>query len=206
MCCNKQKELYQDLSDVLRPAKQTLKICLVGDIAVGKSSLTKRFVGHPFDGATMPTVAMDLEVVSVALENGTEILVRLWDTAGQERFNSVAVSTLRGADAVILVYALNSIASLNKLMYYWYPAVRQASPDFKEVLLVGNKSDLESNLENADELLASFCELLKEDGVRFVVVRFSAAKAEQEACAEVFSAFVRRVVFSSSTPEVGNPT
>lgn len=200
MCCNRApKVLIQDLHTM---PKQSLKICLVGDIAVGKTTLAKRFIGEPQTSKTTPTIVMDVHRVEMLLDNGTSMPICIWDTAGQERFDSVAITTMRRTDAVILVYALNAPATLHKLMYHWYPLVRNASPEFKEVLLVGNKSDLEveGDTNNTDTLLASFCELLKEQSVRFVLVRISASQADQETCTEIFRAFVRRTTFAN--PEV----
>ncbi len=199
MCCN--REPRAPIQDLLSVPKQMLKICLVGDIAVGKTTLAKRFIGESYDKQTAPTIVMDVHRVEIQLENGTIIPVCIWDTAGQERFDAVATTTLRQTDAVVLVYSLDSLQSLHKLMYHWYPLVRRVSPEFKEVLVVGNKSDLEATESSQlDDLLASFCELLKEQGVHFVVVRISAATADHSTCVDIFQAFIRRTTFSN--PEI----
>lgn len=200
MCCNGPiKSTNQDLFRA--SANQSLKICLVGDISVGKSSLARRFIGEQ-EWTSTPTIVVDLHRVEIPLDNGTTIPVILWDTAGQERFGSVAASTLRNCVAVVLVYALNSIGSLHHLVYTWYPLVRKHSPELKEVLIVGNKSDLYhgEEEETMESLLSSFCELLKEEKVRFTLVRFSALRADQESCADLFHAFVRRTTFAN--PEI----
>lgn len=203
MCCNQApKAQYQDL--VISPAKQSLKICLMGDMSVGKSTLAHRLVGQESWKST-PTIVVDVHRTELELDNGTIIPINLWDTAGQERFGASAVisSTLRGADAVILVYDLISLDSLHNLMYTWFPLVQRHSPGMQEVLVVGNKLDLMENQGTSENeaqmesLLGSFCELLKENKLRFTLVRFSALKAEQVSCAEVFLAFVRRTTFSN---------
>ncbi len=62
-----------------------LKFVLLGDAAVGKSSIANRFAGEESDSAPVPTVGVEFKVKHTQF-NGNHILVQLWDTAGLERF------------------------------------------------------------------------------------------------------------------------
>lgn len=67
-------------------AHETFKVLLLGDSAVGKSSLMAKLTGGP--GATGPTTGVDLASHKVVVD-GVQVSLRIWDTAGQERFRSL---------------------------------------------------------------------------------------------------------------------
>lgn len=196
MCCNNKKGASTINDLVAEPQKQSIKIALLGDVSVGKTSLGMRFTGCEF-APTASTIVIDVLRTEMEFDNGTIVPICIWDTAGQERFGSIVRATLRGSNAVVLVYSMASRASLQRLIYTWYPLVKQVTPGFQELLLVGNKSDLETDPEGMDDQLATFCELLKEDKVRFVSVKLSALTSTQKECEELFQAFVRRITFSN---------
>lgn len=195
MCCNSNKKGASSIHElVAEPQKQSIKIALIGDVSVGKTTLGMRFAGCEF-APTASTIAIDVLRTEMQFDNGTIIPICIWDTAGQERFGSVVRASLRGSTAVVLVYSMASRASLQRLIYTWYPLVKEVTPGFQEMLLVGNKSDLETDPEGMDDQLATFCELLKEDKVRFMSVKLSAATSTQRECEGLFEAFVRRITF-----------
>lgn len=112
-----------------------LKIVLVGDTGVGKTSIAQRLVNEGFSENHIPTVGtcfFDLVV------NGRA--VSLWDTAGQERFSSITVTYFRNTTIALVVYDMSqpsTIDSANK----WCNRVLAYSPD-ASIVVVGNKRDL----------------------------------------------------------------
>jgi small GTP-binding protein len=78
-----------------------LKICLLGQGGVGKSTMLKLLTGAAIDGIYVPTVAVDVEKLQGVRFGPYELVV--WDFAGQERFRSLWGYYLRNADAVLLV-------------------------------------------------------------------------------------------------------
>ena len=78
-----------------------LKICLLGQGGVGKSTMLKLLTGAAISGVYVPTVAVDVEKLQGVRFGPYELVV--WDFAGQERFRSLWGYYLRNADAVLLV-------------------------------------------------------------------------------------------------------
>jgi len=74
------------------------KVCLVGDFAVGKTSLTQKFVNNVFSDKYLTTIGVKIDTAEV---NGTKLIV--WDIAGRDSLSPVNVSYLVGAAGVILV-------------------------------------------------------------------------------------------------------
>lgn len=122
-----------------------LKICkavLVGDVAVGKTSLVNRFCHDIFDRDYKATIGVDFEVEKFSVLS-TPFTLQIWDTAGQERFKSIASSYYRGAHLVIVVFDLSDNASLSSISRWMADATASADNPLKFV--VGTKKDLVSN-------------------------------------------------------------
>ncbi|KAG1687808.1 Ras-related protein Rab-18 [Nymphon striatum] len=79
----------------------TLKILIIGESGVGKSSLLLRFTDGTFDSEQSATIGVDFKVKSLTLDDNT-VKLAIWDTAGQERFRTLTPSYYRGAQGVIL--------------------------------------------------------------------------------------------------------
>jgi Ras-related protein Rab-7A len=81
-----------------------LKVILLGDSGVGKTSLLERFITNRFSLMYKATIGADFMTKEITLEQNKVVTLQLWDTAGQERFQSLGTSFFRGADCCILVY------------------------------------------------------------------------------------------------------
>ncbi|MDB9315833.1 GTP-binding protein [Spirulina sp. CS-785/01] len=79
------------------------KICLVGDFAVGKTSLIRRFVDNQFSDDYLSTVGVKLSRKLVKLTESRSIELLIWDIEGQTQFKSIAPSYLQGAKGAIMV-------------------------------------------------------------------------------------------------------
>jgi small GTP-binding protein len=136
--------------------KKTLKIVILGDSGVGKTSLMNRYSTGKFTGQYKATIGADFlskdNVVVTDNFLGTRTLttLQIWDTAGQERFQSLGVGFYRGADACILVYDITDPHSIDNLDHWRKEFLDQvgggiqglgdASTQFPFVV-VGNKMD-----------------------------------------------------------------
>jgi Ras-related protein Rab-18 len=119
-----------------------LKIVLVGDSAVGKSSLLLRFAEGTF--ADLPaTVGVDFRVVTLDNVRGQRVKLTCWDTAGQEKFRTLTSSYYRGANGVILVYSVADLHSFSHIETSWMEEARRYVNNPNVVyMVVGNKADL----------------------------------------------------------------
>ncbi|THY16491.1 putative rab GTPase Vps21/Ypt51 [Aureobasidium pullulans] len=129
------------MSDASAPKpSSSVKLVLLGEAAVGKSSLVLRFVNNDFQPNKEPTIGAAFLTKKITLPART-IKFEIWDTAGQERFASLAPMYYRNAQAALVVYDLTKPSSLVKARHWVAELQRQASPGIV-IALVGNKFDL----------------------------------------------------------------
>merc|ERR1711981_388212 len=118
-----------------------LKLIVVGQSGVGKSSLLVRFVDDHFEEAsTRPTIECDIKYKQLDV-NGVRTTLRLWDTAGSERFRTFSTQHYRNAQGVIFVYDVTNKTSFDDLNSWLEEVeVNCNTPDFVR-MLVANKID-----------------------------------------------------------------
>ncbi|KAI1752290.1 ras-domain-containing protein [Xylaria castorea] len=124
----------------------SVKLVLLGEAAVGKSSLVLRFVNNDFQENKEPTIGAAFLTQKCNLPSRT-IKFEIWDTAGQERFASLAPMYYRNAQAALVVYDLTKPTSLIKAKHWVAELQKQASPGIV-IALVGNKLDLTNDSES----------------------------------------------------------
>ena len=131
----------------------TKKICLVGDFAVGKTSLVSRYVKNVFSEKYQTTVGVKIDTKIVTLPQGNIKLV-LWDIAGTDRFSTTDRLYLRGASGYLLVVDGTRRATLHTALKLKQVADKQLnSPTF--ILLI-NKIDLKDAWEISENELQRF--------------------------------------------------
>uniref|UniRef100_A0A8B9GWL8 RAB5A, member RAS oncogene family, a n=1 Tax=Astyanax mexicanus TaxID=7994 RepID=A0A8B9GWL8_ASTMX len=116
------------------------KLVLLGESAVGKSSLVLRFVKGQFHEFQESTIGAAFLTQTVCLDD-TTVKFEIWDTAGQERYHSLAPMYYRGAQAAIVVYDITNEESFARAKNWVKELQRQASPNIV-IALSGNKADL----------------------------------------------------------------
>lgn len=121
----------------------TLKILIIGESGVGKSSLLLRFVEDTFDPDLGATIGVDFKIKNITIDDN-KVKLAIWDTAGQERFRTLTPSYYRGAQGCILVYDTSCRDTFNKLEE-WLNEVEVYSTKRDIIkMLVGNKIDKEN--------------------------------------------------------------
>lgn len=129
----------------------SVKLVLLGEAAVGKSSLVLRFVSNDFQENKEPTIGAAFLTQKCTVGDRT-IKYEIWDTAGQERFASLAPMYYRNAQAALVVYDITKPASFIKARHWVKELHEQASKDIT-IALVGNKYDLVAAENESDESL-----------------------------------------------------
>ena len=132
----------------------SLKILILGDSSVGKTSLLLKYVEGYFPLIYVATIGVEYKIKTINI-NGTEINLHIWDTAGQERFRSMTQNFMKGADGIIYVFDITQKNSFHNLKH-WIKESEQATIGFKKII-VGNKIDLEDKREVDKEFFKNFC-------------------------------------------------
>jgi small GTP-binding protein len=119
------------------------KVCLLGDFAVGKTSLMRRFVYDLFSDKYISTIGVKVSRKTVAIPVAADIVeltMMLWDLGGSEEFNRVRASYLRGAAGAVLVCDLTRPRTLDSIQTY-ADELHSISPG-AQFILAANKCDL----------------------------------------------------------------
>jgi len=124
------------------------KICLLGDFAVGKTSLIRRFVYNRFDDKYISTIGVKVSRKTVSVSTAAtpkELTMLIWDLAGSNAFDQVQASYMRGAAGAILVCDLTRAQTLDSVQTY-AGNLLTVSPEAK-LILAANKKDLANQHE-----------------------------------------------------------
>jgi len=122
-----------------------LKVIILGDSGVGKTSLMNQYVSKKFSNQYKATIGADFLTKEVQVDDRL-VTMQIWDTAGQERFQSLGVAFYRGADCCVLVYDVNVAKTFENLENWRDEFLIQASPsdpDNFPFVVLGNKIDVE---------------------------------------------------------------
>ncbi|RKP37414.1 small GTPase superfamily, partial [Dimargaris cristalligena] len=117
-----------------------VKLVLLGEAAVGKSSIVCRFARNSFAENREPTIGAAFVTQKCRLEDKI-IKFEIWDTAGQERFYSLAPMYYRNAHAAVVVFDVTRATSLQRARTWVKELQRQGNLNMV-IALVGNKLDL----------------------------------------------------------------
>jgi len=124
------------------------KIIVVGDPAVGKTSLLRKFSSEKFESEYIPTVGVNIvkEQVTIKDDTGKEVLVSLmlWDIAGQPQFYMLHRPYFNGADGMMLVYDTTRSSSFSNVNNWFSTSVKYGLSGIPRIL-IGNKIDLKDD-------------------------------------------------------------
>mmetsp|Transcript_14899 Transcript_14899/g.15614 ORF Transcript_14899/g.15614 Transcript_14899/m.15614 type:complete len:205 (-) Transcript_14899:1562-2176(-) len=118
-----------------------VKVCIIGESDVGKTSLSMRYCQGEFSDHSTPTIGASFLQHRVNVD-GIDLSLQIWDTAGQERFRSMAPMYYRGAKAAVLVFDISNEESFHNAKSWLKDLKAHADPDVV-VCIAGNKCDKE---------------------------------------------------------------
>ena len=117
-----------------------IKIALVGDCGVGKSSIALRYTRNEFLSNYISTGGASYSN-KIVEKNGEKLQLDIWDTAGQEKFRSLGKNFYRDAFIILMVYDITRQETFDNLKKIWYPEITQNGVEKPLLAVVGNKSD-----------------------------------------------------------------
>ena len=121
----------------------SIKLLVLGDLSVGKSSFIYKFIEDKFNTDSIPTTGLDLKTADLLINN-KKVRVQLWDTVGQEKYKSITQNLILRVQGIIILFDITNKDSFNNLNE-WIKTVREQVGNNLAILLVGNKCDLEEN-------------------------------------------------------------
>lgn len=181
-------------------ATRRVKLLMLGDSGVGKSSLIMRWTLDSFSPSLQSTVGVNFKSRKVHVANEL-VQVQVWDTAGQEQFHKITTSYYKGAQGIMLVYDVTDRASLANIEY-WIKNIKSHASDQVQVALIGNKTDLRS--ANTDPT-KKFCETErgKEIAVKYGIPFFETSAKDSFNVEIAFLTLVEHIVLGGSNGSTG---
>ena len=122
---------------------KSIKVIILGDSYVGKSSLINRLINNKFVELSN-TLSIEYHTYVISI-NGYKIRMQIWDTAGQEKFNSLISNYYKNTDVVIFVYSIDKEESFQNLEM-WFKHLKDNNENSLNIL-IGNKLDKEKEGE-----------------------------------------------------------
>jgi len=159
------KPQYNDESYITRARSPSfdrtlLKVILLGDSGVGKSSIMNQYVHEKFTAEYKATIGADFLTKHLIIDD-KPITMQIWDTAGQERFQSLGVAFYRGADCCALVFDVNDEKTFENVNSWKEEFLLKAGiedPQNFPFVLLGNKIDVENSRQVSKKKALKFCE------------------------------------------------
>jgi Ras-related protein Rab-7A len=137
----------------MNQSKPHLKVILLGDSGVGKTSLLSMYTSGTRVKSHVPTIGTDFKVKELFL-NDKLVWMQIWDTAGQERFRCLTTSYFRNVDCLVLVFDVTSISSFDNLTTWvdefclYHVSRNRDGHNFENesssvpIVILGNKADV----------------------------------------------------------------
>ena len=117
------------------------KVVLIGDGAVGKTSLRRNFIGKSFRENYLMTIGADFSVKQVTFEDYV-INLQLWDLAGQPRFSEVRGAYYAGTYGAMVIFDITRPNTFTNIDYWINELIKYNNHKLVPMMIVGNKSDL----------------------------------------------------------------
>ena len=122
-----------------------LKVILVGESGIGKSSIISRFCEENFNEYQQITLSSVFHSKKIQIpDSDSYITFNIWDTVGHEKYRSVTKMFFKDVQAIIFVYDITNEDSFNQVIDYWHKVSVEHCPEEIMLIVVGNKSDLEN--------------------------------------------------------------
>ena len=129
----------------------SVKVVLLGEAGVGKTSIIHQFTYHTFDPDCISSITAQFVSKTIDYQGYGAIKYDIWDTAGQERYRSMAKIFYKDAKVIIFVYDITSQPTFDGLKNYWYEQIKINCEKNSILAVVANKNDLYADQVVSDE-------------------------------------------------------
>ena len=143
-------------------APESVKVVLLGESGVGKTSIIAQFTTGNFDPDVVTSLSAQYVSKTVEYDNLQKaIKFDIWDTAGQEKYRALAKIFYKDAKVIMLVYDITNAKSFEELKSYWYEMIKQNADSDAIIAIVANKNDLYDSQQVKDEEAIEFARSVK---------------------------------------------
>ena len=129
----------------------SVKVVLLGEAGVGKTSIIHQFTYHTFDPDCISSISAQFVSKTIDYQGYGGIKFDIWDTAGQERYRSMAKIFYKDAKVIVFVYDITSQPTFDGLKNYWYQQIKNYGEKDAILAVVANKNDLYGDQTVSDE-------------------------------------------------------
>ena len=129
----------------------SVKVVLLGEAGVGKTSIIHQFTYHTFDPDCISSISAQFVSKTIDYQGYGAIKYDIWDTAGQERYRSMAKIFYKDAKVIVFVYDITSQPTFDGLKNYWYEQTKINCENNAILAVVANKNDLYGDQTVTDE-------------------------------------------------------
>jgi len=157
-----------------------IKICLLGEANVGKTSLVYRFIENKFKDNYKSTLGVNLLKKDIELKGYGNVSAQIWDLGGQESFRSLRRLYLEGANGALVIYDCTKRNTFEKL-HDWIQDFKDARGD-EPLVLIGNKNDLTDKIKITEREASEFA---KSYNMEFVLTSAKTGSNVEEAFLEI---------------------
>jgi len=166
-----------------------IKIVLLGEANVGKTSIVHRFVENKFRGNYKATLGVNLLKKEVDLGDDGLVSAQIWDLGGQENFKSLRKLYLEGSNGALIIFDLTKRKTFEKLDE-WIQDFRKARGD-EPTILIGNKNDLKNKIKITDDEAQAYA---KENNMEYISTSAKTGENVEEAFKNLTKLIIKKHV------------
>jgi len=134
-----------------------IKIIIVGEIGVGKTSVIRRYLTDKFIEGETTSIGYEMQNKSIELEDETKVNLNIIDTAGEEKYGNLPNQYFKDCQGAIIMYDLTEKNSFDKIEH-WLDVIKDKAVKKIVIMIAGNKSDLIDEKINLEDELKPYKE------------------------------------------------